>query len=206
MKPPKIDRASRVLIKKVAAMSNNERTRLKRFLDNIDLLGDVEKAAAKARVSKGLLDKWMNAPEISLAVNNALIEAHPSPFFWAKIARPHLQQQDWRYLAKLTAHNLKDWKDIIRFAAENNEKKFFVDLGKCLSGEINCTLRDQMEIDIADILHCNPSISAKDAVREMEERRWTVSEEALRMRKQRMKRDPGAVAFARALHAIYYET
>src|SRR5262249_56939368 len=42
------------------SMPDSERAKFKRLLKNIQLLGDVEKAAQKARVGRKLFDKWRN--------------------------------------------------------------------------------------------------------------------------------------------------
>src|SRR5262249_3036363 len=67
-------------------------------------------------------------------------------------------------------------------------------LGKCLSRDMKSGY-DKLDADIAAILSHNPSIKAKDAVRELARLNHPhISEENFRMRKKRLK------AFARAVH------
>jgi repressor of nif and glnA expression len=49
-------------------------------------------------------------------------------------------------------------------------------------------LRDKMNVEIADMLSENPSISAKEGMRELKKRGWQISEENFRVRKQRLLR------------------
>jgi hypothetical protein len=99
MNPPEeviVDRASLAEYKKIMAevqadadfqmkkatqsMSAGDRTKLNRLLKNIEVLGDVGKAAAKSRVSRTLLDKWMNAPGVCWHINKTVMppEGYPS--------------------------------------------------------------------------------------------------------------------------------
>jgi hypothetical protein len=57
------------------SMRATEHAKLSRLLSNIEYLGDVGKAAATTRVSRSLLDKWMNMPGVSWKINTALNEA-----------------------------------------------------------------------------------------------------------------------------------
>jgi hypothetical protein len=77
---------------------------------------------------------------------------------------------------------------LIELATARNDKQFFVDLGKCLSGEIkDSTLFDKRERDIAEIVLFNPQMSAKDAVRELQKRgHRRITEENFRMWKTRL--------------------
>jgi hypothetical protein len=72
--------------------------------------------------------------------------------------------------AKFAAGNLSDWKSkfLLLKAAEANNKKFFIDLGKMLSGDLDSTFIYPEEFDIARVLTRYPSISEKDALRELE--------------------------------------
>jgi len=100
---------------------------------------------------------------------------------------------DSRVAAKNCARNLKGaWRPIAREAQKGN-RQFFIDLGKCLSGEIDSTLYEKSDYDLADIVGRNPSISASEAVREMMKRGHPkMTEETLRMRKYRLMRDARA--------------
>jgi hypothetical protein len=233
MTPPKTTAAN------LLPMSNDERAKLKRFTLSIDFSGDLSKAARKARVSKGLLDKWMSTPKISQHVTNwikwqrrreaarlvAWAKCHSKIFpIWFKDAcidsrRPltidDLDLGNWLPYAKFTAQTLKrsgaefwDALLIVRpIGSKHFLNRFFIDLGKCLSGEIKCELWDKMDVEVAEIVLCNPSISAKAGVPEL--KKWgdvTISEDNFRMRKMRLKRvmrerdafDRGSMRFARA--------
>ena len=83
---------------------------------------------------------------------------------------------DWRQQAKYAAWvfelfpNPEFFKSAIELAATIKHKQFFIDLGKCFSGDLDPQLWDKRDIDIAEIVLSNPQISAKDAVRELEKR------------------------------------
>ena len=62
------------------------------------------------------------------------------------------------------------FKNVIEVAAIMKHKKFFIELGKCLSGDIDRHLWDKREIDIAEIVLSNPRIPARDAVHELQKR------------------------------------
>ena len=91
-----------------------------------------------------------------------------------------------RVSAKMTAPDLPGSADVIYLAAANNDKKFFIYLGKYLSGKREPEVISRMERDVVSILLKNPSISAKDAVREMQKRGWTMNEESWRMQRMRL--------------------
>jgi hypothetical protein len=223
MNPPKIDRASVALGKEIDAkiradaeyelttrmqsMSATERAKLKSLLNNITFLGDVGGAAAKSRVSRELLDKWMNMPGISWHINTAFNEAQASlhcgrtaddVLWWAKIA-PELKKdaevfkatgqrhRESRVIAKLAAQDLKGYRWHILQAANNNDKQFLIDLGRCLTGELSTDFHDRLDYDVADICCQNRSVTSKQAVQELGKRgHKNVSEEAFRMRKARL--------------------
>jgi hypothetical protein len=76
---------------------------------------------------------------------------------------------------------------VIGFQALMRNKKFFINLGKCLSGEIDPQLWDRRDIDIAEIVLFHPELSAGDAVRELERRdHHGITEENFRMWKMRL--------------------
>jgi len=174
MNPPKeeiVDRASLAEYKKIMAevqadadfqmkkatqsMSAGDRTKLNRLLNNIRFFGDVGKAAGKSRVSRTLLDEWMNTPGVGWHINKALNDARfcarggddaEEVLFRAKIA-PEIEKdaeifgmtgqrdRESRVVAKLAAQDLKAYRWDIVQAANNNDRQFFIDLGKCLSGQ-----------------------------------------------------------------------
>jgi hypothetical protein len=117
---------------------------------------------------------------------NAVIKSASELLFWSKIA-PEVGK-DSPFFAKLASHDLKAQKRVILKAAERNDKRFFIDLGKCLSGEMGSELYDQMDEHVALILALDPWISAKDAVCYLQKCGWSISEDAFRVRKQRLMR------------------
>src|SRR5262245_24686625 len=129
------------LAARVEVMSSSERAKLDRLLINVELLGDVQKAATKIGLSSKILLKWQQIPEIRRAIDHALTEAkHIAqegtfvPLWW-----PLERERNSRFRAKVAAENLKAAKQYIFEAVENNDKGFFILLGKCLSGEIDAT-------------------------------------------------------------------
>jgi hypothetical protein len=223
MNPPNIDRASVALSKEIDArirtdaeyelktrmqsMSASERAKLKSLVNNIKFLGDVGKAMEKSRVSRELLDKWMNMPGVSWHINIASNEAQAllhcgrtadDVLWWAKIA-PELDKdaehfkatgqrhRESRVIAKLAARNVKDYRWHILQAANNNDKHFLIDLGRCLTGELSTDFYDKLDYDIADICCRNRSVTSKQAVQELEKRgHKNVNEDSFRMRKARL--------------------
>jgi hypothetical protein len=93
-----------------------------------------------------------------------------------------------RFAARVVAHDMKGFAKTITDAAQRGNKRFFIELGKCLSGEITTEYYDRLDFAIAKIVCANPSIKAKDAVRELEKLRHPrISEENFRMRKKRLR-------------------
>lgn len=110
-----------------------------------------------------------------------------------KLQRTQGEALDWRRVAKLAADDLRAYQEEIHFAAAIGQKQFFIDLGKSLSGEVKSGY-DRLDADIAAILSRNPSIKAKDAVRELVRLNHPcISEENFRMRKKRLKALAGAI-------------
>jgi hypothetical protein len=106
-----------------------------------------------------------------------------------------LAKQDTTFsAAKQAARDLNLSRKLILWEAETNNKRFFIYLGKCLSGEIkiNADILDPTDLAVADIVCSNPSIKAKDAVRELKKRGLRISKEdadeeaAFRMRRKRL--------------------
>src|SRR5262249_33552711 len=182
------------LKERMQSMPDSERAKFKTLLKNIELLGDVEKAAQQARVARKLFDKWRKVHALCWGIATALgtygeVHAEGGILFLAK--RSRYLDDPWGYAwAKLAAQNLKASAELIHLAAQQDAKKFFIALGKCLSGEIKSTLHDKMDLDIAEILSENPSISGKEAVRELKKRGHSrdLSLENFRVRKQRLLR------------------
>jgi hypothetical protein len=172
------------------SMSKVERAKLNRLVNVLindeQLVGGIAKAARRAGIGHELLEKWMNTPSISSAINCAAREGASELLFWGKVS---LQlQKDSLASAKLASQNLNAFKSRIRLMAEKGDKKFFIDLGKCLSGEIKCELWDRFDEDVTDVLCRYPKLSAKDAVLELKKRGWTMTEEGFRMWKHRLLR------------------
>ena len=114
--------------------------------------------------------------------------------FWWKLA-PQVEK-DSPFHAKWASHDLKGSKGILLGAAERNDKRFFIDLGKCLSGEMNPGMHDKMDECVVLILAYNPSIRARKAVRLLEKFGCpSITEDNFRVRKQRLKRAVGKFGF-----------
>jgi hypothetical protein len=104
-----------------------------------------------------------------------------------------LRSKNWseinRFIAKLAAEDLRGFRDLIADAAERRSKQFFISLGRYLSGESKAETWDRLDVTIARMVLENPSISAKEAVRELE-RHGRISksdaESVFRNRKKRL--------------------
>jgi hypothetical protein len=201
------DEAEREMKKQMECMSKQEAAKLNRLLTNIKYLGDVGKAASKARVSRALLDKWMNTPGVSWRINTALNDAQAllhsgrtakDVLWWSKID-PELQKdaeyfkatgqrsRESKIIAKLVAQDLKANRWHIIQAANNRDKYFFIDLGRILSGEASGELYDALDADVAELFVKNPGLSTHKAVVELEKRGHSkVNEEVVRQRKKRL--------------------
>jgi hypothetical protein len=66
------------------------------------------------------------------------------------------------------------------------DRQFFIDLGKCLSGEIKTEVYSKRDSDIAELIFSKPHLSAKEAVRELSKRDHRITEENFRVRKMRL--------------------
>jgi hypothetical protein len=103
---------------------------------------------------------------------------------WLKVTSGPKQRKDgsWNWLghAKYAAWLLLDSpasrnpelfeQEIMRvigFQSLRKNKEFFIQLGKCLTGEIDRQLVDKRHIDIGEIVLFHPELSAGDAVREL---------------------------------------
>jgi len=114
--------------------------------------------------------------------------------FWWKLA-PQVEKGPPFY-AKWASQDLKDSKGAILGAVKRNDKRFFIDLGKCLSGEMNSGMHDKMDECVALILAYNPSIRARNAVHVLEKFGCPrITEDNFRVRKQRLKRAVGEYGF-----------
>ena len=78
---------------------------------------------------------------------------------------------------------------VIGFQSLMKNKEFFVQLGKCLTGEIDRQLVDKRDIDIGEIVLFHPELSAGDAVSELQRRgHRVITEENFRMWKMRLRK------------------
>src|SRR5262249_22648100 len=107
----------------------------------------------------------------------------------SKLTDKEVLKDDSLMRAKLAARIVEETGDLdfsfwlVLLAIETNDKRFFIDFGKCLSGEIkDPTLFDKRDRDIAEIVLFEPEMSANDAVRELEKRGHRgITEENFRM-------------------------
>ncbi len=181
--------------------------KLRRFLNNVRYLGDVGKAAGKTRVSRKQLDVWMNdravAVEIDKARRDALLMTHGSQtkddiLFRAKIA-PQLEKdgemfrntsqrhRESKVVAKLVAKDLKAWRWEIVQAANNNDRHFFIDLGRVLSGEVSGDLCDKIDEALIELWAKHPELSAREISAELCARGIEADENTIRKRKSRLR-------------------
>jgi hypothetical protein len=145
----------------------------------------IEKTVEEAGVDKQLFQRWWKV--LVPYVNCGVRFNQARSLLWAKIA-PSEIRDDSLAAAKLAARNLKNSADRVRMEAERENRRFFIDLGKCLSGEIKPEPFSDMDSEIVRILSINPSITAKDAVCELAKKNWHISEDHFRVIKQRLKR------------------
>ena len=223
MNTPEVDRASvalhnqlmakvrsdaeREMEKQMQSVPAKERRKLKSLLSNIKFVGDVGKAAGKARVSRKLLDKWMRTPGVSWHINTAFNEAqglsHSAEtasdlLFRAKIA-PQLKadgevfratgqrKRESRVVAKLAAQNLQAYRWHIAQAANNSDKQFFIDLGKILTGEISGAFCDKINTALIEIYAKQPTANTRQIITALNKRGLNdIEEGAIRVRKSRL--------------------
>jgi hypothetical protein len=95
----------------------------------------------------------------------------------AKLQDRDVLKDDSLIRAKIAANTAKQTGSLcfalgqVLLAIELNDKRFFIDFGKCLSGEIkDPALFDNRDRDMAEIVLFNPRMSAKQAVLELEKR------------------------------------
>jgi hypothetical protein len=112
----------------------------------------------------------------------------------AKLQDKEILKDDSLLRAKLAAKVVEATEDLapalgqVLLAIKTNDKRFFIDFGKCLSGEIkDPTVFDKRDRDIAEIVVFHPQMSARDAVRELGKRGHRgITEDNFRMRKMRL--------------------
>ena len=184
-----------------------QKTKLRRFLTNVRYLGEVGKAAGKTRVSRKQLEAWMNdhaiAVEIDTAVRAALVMAHGQEtkediVFRTKIA-PQLEMdgeffketgqrhRESKIIAKLAARDLKGSRWHIAQAAGNNDRNFFIDLGRILKGDVSGDLCDKTDEALIEIWAAHPEFTTRQIATELERRGIEVDDEnTIRKRKSRL--------------------
>ena len=99
---------------------------------------------------------------------------------------------DWLAQAKFAAMAFKHpdpelFRAALEIAITVKHRKFFIDLGKCLSGEIDPQLWDKRDLDITEIVLSSPRVSASDAICELRKRGHRgITEDNFRMWKMRL--------------------
>src|SRR5262249_42398402 len=177
-------------------------TKFDRLLKNIQLHGDVSKAAGSVRMSKKQLGELMNDPVARDQINRARMVAITAEhagelLFNAKVAPQIAQDAEFfaatgqrhresRVIAKFAAGDLKGFKWEITEAANNNDKGFFTDLGKILAGELSGELYDPLDGAIMEVFKEHPTASTYYALAELQERGFAIEAGALRQRKTRL--------------------
>ena len=103
----------------------------------------------------------------------------------------HAKYAAWLLLDSPASQNLEQFKQeimrVIGFQSLMKNKEFFIQLGKCLTGELDHQLVDERDIDIAEIVLFHPRLSAANAVSELQRRGHRgITEENFRMWKMRL--------------------
>jgi len=94
--------------------------------------------------------------------------------------------------AKIVSRDLKSYAGTLSGFAKSGNKQFFIDLGKCLKGDLKSAQVDRRRCHVASIFCRDPSISIKRALHELRERYgWEMTEDALKMEKMRLAEFPG---------------
>jgi hypothetical protein len=92
------------------------------------------------------------------------------------------------FLPRVVACDLKKFSKVITSAAEQQNREFFIRLGKCLSRPNSPLPYDELDFDIAKILMKNPAIGEKDALCELEKLNPKYKELKLGVFRNRKKR------------------
>ena len=189
----------------VAAYEVPEETELRRFLDECSLLGDVGKArenACQPKTTRSVDERSSNRRRDRQAVRAALVMAHGQEtkediVFRAKIA-PQLEMdgeiftktgqrhRESKIIAKLAALDLKAWRWHIAQAANNNDRGFFIDLGRILNGEVSGDLCDKTDEALIELWIAHPRLTTPQICIELENQGIEVDEDAIRKRKSRL--------------------
>jgi hypothetical protein len=201
--------AKRETARRLKMLGAKEKRKFGAFIRNLRFYGDVSIAMKKARIARARLEKWMETPGFSWTINSSFNDAQlklhsaesAEDVLWRIKVFPQLEHdammfqatgqrnRESRIVAKLTAADLKLYRWHLAQAATNNDKHFFIDLGKCLSGNIAIELYSDRDLDyaIADICCREKTITAKRAVAELAKRGHNdISEEHFRVIRARL--------------------
>jgi hypothetical protein len=148
-------------------------------------------AVGNAAIEKA--NKSMSGEEIAKLYEQTVTRLHAAgsalTVWWRKAGytrlKPELTKAQSRQGAEIAAHDVKASASLISLSALEGDERFFIYLGKYLSGEMNSTFPDKLDFYVWHILRRNPSIKSPDAVRELKKHGFTMTEEAFRMRKKR---------------------
>ena len=189
--PPKLNAWVR------ANVGKRERAKFKSFWLAVGRSGDadLQKIARRVRVTKEVFDEWMNTPEVARLVKGFLNRSRGQRartfLYWAKVLSKedgidYVKMLPFAKQAALAFERPASFRLEIEMVLDLHEhgwisissvKRFFIDLGKCLSHGtrgtrgINPELWNQIDLDIADIiLSHNPPMPDKDAVHELQNR------------------------------------
>ena len=160
------------------ALSRSERAKCRKLMKEFVIQGDLSRAAERVGISSDLVDKLLSI--LRPAVVWDIRYTASGNLMRAKL------RQGMPVGAKIAAHDLKAHSSIILDAAQRNDKKFFIELGKCLSGRSKPEWTSAMSRDVASIFVVKPDIPAKEGVRLLRELGWTMTEDDFRMWKKRL--------------------
>ena len=143
-----------------------------------------------------LVMRWLARKAVAIARKNRRAAANLLLMMATKM-QSKKWQNDSLIRAKLVTRSFEQTRNFaagalfIEIATNKNDKQFFIDLGKCLSGEIEDSRLygkfDKRDRDIAEIVLFEPEVSAADAVRELEKRgHGDITEDNFRMCKMRL--------------------
>ena len=171
--------ASQMRRKRWNALSRSERAKFRELIKHVESHGDLSRAnREESGISSDLVKELLSILRPAI-ISDIRYTAS------GNLRRTKLRQ-DVQVGAKIAAHDLKAHSSIILDAAERNDKKFFIELGKCLSGRSKPEWTSAMSGDVASIFLLNPDIPAKEGVRLLRELGWTMTEDDFRMWKKRL--------------------
>jgi hypothetical protein len=122
---------------------------------------------------KGILEHMFTSYSVPLLADNPRRSMVAMLLMVAKLQDKEVLKDDSLIRAKLVAKLVEQTGSLavaiplVLLAIETDDKRFFIDFGKCLSSDIKPTLFDKRDRDIAEIVLFNPQMSAKRAVREL---------------------------------------